>query len=208
MHLGEMKSLTEEICEKEIYPVSFFSRAFDLTNQMQDDLHRMEIAQIALFERQMKEHQAQILSVSRTDKQPEAYDPVPPPTPEPADEKNAMPPPYGNATRFPIPPPPVRESLLQPTRKPTIGKSENSLNERIEKKNLSDLRKAFTLNDRFHYCRELFGGDENVMNRTIAELNEKDSYNASVAYLKERFNWNFEDEIVAGFVFLLEKRFA
>lgn len=87
--------------------------------------------------------------------------------------------------------------------KPTI-----SLNEVLEKKNLSDFRKAFSLNDRFRFRRELFGGDEEKMNRAIRDLNELTTYEDSISYLHHQLQWNVDDAAVADFILLLEKRFS
>ena len=81
------------------------------------------------------------------------------------------------------------------------------LNDLLEKKNLSDFRKAFSLNDRFRFRRELFGGDEARLNKAINDLNELHSYEDSVTYLNNELKWNIEDEAVADFIKLLEKRF-
>ncbi|MBR2497715.1 MAG: hypothetical protein IKB63_05135, partial [Parabacteroides sp.] len=81
------------------------------------------------------------------------------------------------------------------------------LNDLLEKNNLSDFRKAFSLNDRFRFRRELFGGDEERMNKAIHELNNLHSYEDSMAYLNNELKWNIEDEAVADFIKLLEKRF-
>jgi hypothetical protein len=186
VHIGDLSALVEGIHEREIYPVSFFSQAFDLTYKIQHDLHQVEIAQIKLFEQQMKEHQAQILSIVRQpEKAPES--PVPPPLP------------LASPPSPPSPPPPLP---------PETEKEEHSLNASFKKKKIPDLRKAFSLNDRFRFGRGLFARDETLMNRTIAELNDLDSYQASVSYLKERFDWNMEAEDVADFLQLLEKRFS
>ena len=82
-----------------------------------------------------------------------------------------------------------------------------SLNDILEKKNLSDFRKAFSLNDRFRFRRELFGGNEEKMNKAISDLNDLSSYEESVTYLNKVLNWNIEDASVADFIKLLEKRF-
>lgn len=81
------------------------------------------------------------------------------------------------------------------------------LNDLLEKKNLSDFRKAFSLNDRFRFRRELFGGDESRMNKAINDLNDLHTYEDSVTYLNHELKWNIEDEAVADFIKLLEKRF-
>lgn len=89
-----------------------------------------------------------------------------------------------------------------------IASQNISFNEILEKKNLSDFRKAFSLNDRFYFRRELFAGDETRMNRVIAELNEIHTYEDSVTYLDQELKWNIEDKAVNDFVKLLEKRFS
>ena len=108
-------------------------------------------------------------------------------------------------------PNPVKESEA-----PVVGTSEKVisaerpglfLNDLLEKKNLSDFRKAFSLNDRFRFRRELFGGDEARMNKVINDLNDLHSYEDSVTYLNNELKWNIEDEAVADFIKLLEKRF-
>ena len=83
-----------------------------------------------------------------------------------------------------------------------------SLNEVIQKKFLADFRKAFSLNDRFRFRRELFGGDEGRMNEAISDLNELQSFEESITYLDKKLKWNVEDEAVADFIKLLEKRFS
>lgn len=90
----------------------------------------------------------------------------------------------------------------------TIATSNISLNEILEKKNLSDFKKAFSLNDRFYFRRELFAGDEARMNRVISTLNDIHSYEESVAYLDRELKWNIEDSAVSAFIKLLEKRFS
>ena len=77
----------------------------------------------------------------------------------------------------------------------------------MEKAKLTDLRKAFTLNDRFRFCRELFGGDEQQMNCVISELNETASYGQALVLLKNVTDWDFENDSVIDFLKLVERRF-
>ena len=95
-----------------------------------------------------------------------------------------------------------------PTETPTIKPQASSLNDLLERKNLSDFRKAFSLNDRFRFRRELFGGSEELMNQVIADLNEIKSYEASVAYIQQVIPGNGEESAMADFLQLIEKRFA
>ena len=106
-----------------------------------------------------------------------------------------------------IPPAKPEKPAEAPHKPITTEKQGVFLSDLLEKKNLSDFRKAFSLNDRFRFRRELFGGDEEKMNKAITDLNDIHSYEESVAYLNNELKWNIEDEAVADFIKLLEKRF-
>lgn len=304
-YIDKLKKLTENIYEREIYPVSFFSQAFDVTHKIQESLHLIETAQIELFEKQMKEHQAQIRNIQCIEKK---YEPVK--TTSSIDEKLLKSSSFDNSTQATLlkedhriteketmienknaeteyTPPIINERLPEAssfddstqvilsktdhhvTEKETITenkktettqifpsiedqslkespladnpeiipsetdlnianqevaltkKSEtqlpifekkpqtvaNSLDKKFEKKTLSDLKKAFTLNDRFRFCRELFSSNENLMNQTFSELNNIESYSDSIAYIKEHFDWNLEEEVAIEFISMIEKRF-
>lgn len=104
--------------------------------------------------------------------------------------------------------PPIEQPQQTATPTPLIGDRPGiSLHEILEKKNLSDFRKAFSLNDRFRFRRDLFGGDESRMNQAISELNDIQTYEDSITYLHQVLKWNIEDEAIADFIQLLEKRF-
>ncbi|MDO4703310.1 hypothetical protein [Tannerella sp.] len=200
-YLRRLTELTEQMRETAIYPVSFFNEAFDLTNRVREQFHSIEVAQIELFDRQIREHQAQISSVERPIGRPAAAtaEAVHPPVPA-ADEV----PPVPSAA-----PASVSRNTALPAASPSFrDKTEPSLNDKMEKTKLTDLRKAFTLNDRFRFCRELFGGDEQRMNRVVGELNETYSYEESLAHLKSVTDWDFENDSVLDFLKLVERRFV
>lgn len=115
-------------------------------------------------------------------------------------EEEVQPTPEDHSIARPVPP-------ISPEPTPTPSKATLSLNEILEKKNLSDFRKAFSLNDRFRFRRELFGGEEERMNRAISQLNDIHSYEESITFLHNELHWNIEDEAVADFLKLIEKRF-
>ncbi|MDR1407331.1 MAG: hypothetical protein LBJ23_04715 [Tannerella sp.] len=227
VRIRKLLKLTDEIYERDIYPVSFFSQAYDITGQIHESLKQMELAQIALFESQIKAHQAQIFSTTaHREKTPDAGErpaeraetperiiapTPPPPTPPPAvapvrqelsdtavPEKKEMPPVVHGPEDRPHTPPPAPPAAV-------------SLNDRAEgvarQKSAADLKKWLTLNDRFRFNRELFGGSESQMNLTIAELNRINSHDKVIAYLKSHFDWNYEEEIVADFLAIVEKCF-
>ena len=199
-HIRKLVELTEQMHETEIYPVSFFSESFDLIYKIQDRLHAMEMGQIELFDQKIREHQAQISSVDRPVRRMAVglMEAIHPPILA-TDERSSAP---------SVPPVPVSRNTAPPVASSSFReKAETSLNDKMEKAKLTDLRKAFTLNDRFRFCRELFGGDEQQMNRVISELNETASYGQELVLLKNVTDWDFENDSVIDFLKLVERRF-
>lgn len=175
----ELERSVASLDEAGIYPTPFFDRAFQLIRQIGEDLHALEKLQIDALYKRLEEHRRIMASIP-------AGSPTPSPDPGPSPAAPE------------IAPPPHAEAIPGGV----------SLNDALERKNLSDFRKAFSLNDRFRFRRELFDGDEEKMSRAIADLNGIHSYEESVAYLTTALNWNPEDAPVADFIKLLEKRFS
>ncbi|MDH6356294.1 hypothetical protein [Parabacteroides sp. PF5-9] len=222
LDIRELEKLISGMRESEVYPVSFFSQTFDLAQKLLNGLHELEADQVEQLRRQMEEHQRMIRSIpqERQEKRIEEKEQITTIASESKIEtdnqqiveislvsnqqaeeeiKEESP-----VTNLPIETEASIEMLLADA---VHEKTSVSLNEILEKKNLSDFRKAFSLNDRFRFRRELFGGDEEKMNRAIAELNELQTYEDSVTYLNQELQWNVEDEAVSDFIRLLEKRF-
>ncbi len=88
-----------------------------------------------------------------------------------------------------------------------IAKNNISLNDILEKKNLSDFRKAFSLNDRFRFRRDLFHNNENQMNQVISDLNQIGSLDQAIEYINQNLSWDMNSEPVVDFMKLLEKRY-
>lgn len=188
LDIRELEKKVAAMREAEIYPVSFFSQSFEMAHKILTDLHRLEAIQLEDLSRQMEEHRTRLSAMPRQEATEVPMVEIP--------EAEAP-----EAEAPPVDTPPTEAP-------PTAFKSSVSLNEILEKKSLSDFRKAFSLNDRFRFRRELFGGDEERMNRAIAELNEIHSYEESIAYLHNTLCWNIEDEAVADFLKRIEKRFS
>ncbi len=72
---------------------------------------------------------------------------------------------------------------------------------------LGDLKKVISLNDRFLFQRELFGGDAKKLDDTLNQLKTCSSLSDAMNFLNENFNWNWEDEPAILFREILEKRF-
>lgn len=219
LDIRELETLVAGMRDAEVYPASFFGQTFDLTHKILNELHSLEAVQIEVLRKQMEEHQALIQSIPHS-----VVVPVPPtPVPEKITLEPVIEVPVVVAqvketiVEIPEPELPVEEVVIlnsapvQPvevSHKLTVPEKPGLfLNDLLEKKNLSDFRKAFSLNDRFRFRRELFGGDEGRMNKAISDLNDISSYEDSITYLNDKLNWNIEDESVADFIRLLEKRF-
>ncbi len=102
---------------------------------------------------------------------------------------------------------PVQKTAEAPQPAPVMAKGNVSLNDLLEKKNLSDFRKAFSLNDRFRFRRDLFHGNEEQMNQVISDLNQIDSLDEALRFIDKNLSWDMNNETVADFIKLLEKRY-
>ena len=88
-----------------------------------------------------------------------------------------------------------------------ISRESPTINEVIEKKKMSDLRKAFNLNERYRYRKDLFGGSEEAMNKVITILNNRQSLDECIQFLEQKLHWDFNDPTVKDFIKILEMRF-
>ena len=186
LDIQKLETMVAKTRDAEIYPVSFFNQSFELAHNILKGLHALETHQIEQLRKQMEEHQMLI-------------DSIPDIVTSSIRTEVVMPPSSVEV---------VSATQSEKTEKPISNERTGLfLNDLLEKNNLSDFRKAFSLNDRFRFRRELFGGDEERMNKAINELNELHSYEDSISYLNDELKWNIEDEAVADFIKLLEKRF-
>lgn len=86
--------------------------------------------------------------------------------------------------------------------------SGTTLDDLIQRKLVTDIRKAISLNDRFRFKRELFANNEQIMSQTLDSINQFQTYSDALAFIKEKFDWDEENETVADFLSIVEKRFA
>ena len=95
----------------------------------------------------------------------------------------------------------------EPTPAPTPTPEPISPKAAVYGKAVSDIRQAISLGDRFLYQRELFGQNAELMQRTLAELNELGSFDEAVAYIN-RFGWDTESNSYQQFIVTLHRRFG
>lgn len=223
--IRELEKLVASMRDAEIYPVSFFSQAYTTTQKIVDNLQSIEADQLALFKEQMEKHRALVKKAERLEseaalvtqmqEQESSYEPVQemelPSVEELKEEESVAIPVEATVAAEKTVSEPAASLSSASSHTTTLEQSlphSISLNEVIQKKFLADFRKAFSLNDRFRFRRELFGGDEGRMNEAISDLNELQSFEESITYLDKKLKWNVEDEAVADFIKLLEKRFS
>lgn len=75
-------------------------------------------------------------------------------------------------------------------------------------KPVADIRQAISLGDRFLYQRELFGQNAELMQRTLTEINELQSFDEAMSYINSRFQWDTESNSYQQFVVSLHRRFG
>jgi hypothetical protein len=84
--------------------------------------------------------------------------------------------------------------------------SEPSLANILSNSKIEDLRQALSLAERFRFQRELFGGNGEKMNTTLAALNGMKLETEATAYLSA-FNWDDASECVAEFKQVVHRKF-
>ena len=111
-----------------------------------------------------------------------------------------------------VEPAPIPEPTPEPTPEPEpapapIVEEPASPKAAIYGKAVDDIRMAISLGDRFLYQRELFGQNAELMQRSLTELNELNSFEEALAYIS-RFNWDTESNSYQQFLVTLHRRFG
>jgi len=71
---------------------------------------------------------------------------------------------------------------------------------------VTDIRQAVSIGDRFLFQRELFGGNAEKLQQTLAELNALHSFDEAVEFI-ERFGWDKQSPTHELFLNVLRRRF-
>ena len=65
---------------------------------------------------------------------------------------------------------------------------------------LSDTAPLFSLNDKFIYIRELFGGDEKLFDKAMDNVAAFDSYDEAEGYFLSEYDWDPDNSVASGFL--------
>ncbi len=141
----------------------------------------------------LKEAQQQKAAAPVVEQKPVVEEPVIEPEPEPIVEEPVIEEPIIEPEPV-AEPEPVKEEVASP-HAALYGKA------------VDDIRLAISLGDRFLYQRELFGQNAELMQRTLAELNELHSFDEALNYIS-RFNWDTESNSYQQFIVTLHRRFG
>jgi hypothetical protein len=91
---------------------------------------------------------------------------------------------------------------------PEVAAEPMRLDEKLARESSRNLRKAFSLNDRFRFRRELFGNSDIEMSDTLNLVEAMSSYAEAVDYFMTDLQWDAENPEVAEFMAIIEKHFA
>ena len=82
----------------------------------------------------------------------------------------------------------------------------------LENTHIKDLRKAISINDKYLFINELFGGDESLYDRSIKQIQSYSILPEATFWiqreLKIKLNWSADNEVVQLFDQLVRRRFS
>lgn len=78
----------------------------------------------------------------------------------------------------------------------------------LAQREAQNLRKAYTLNDKFRFRRELFNNDDDLFGKTLDTLQQMQTYTQAVEYVENEFGWDLENEEVADFMATVKNHFS
>lgn len=141
--------------------------------------------------------------------QPEPEDAVEPEVPEP-EAPQPDPEPvalvYGPLYREPESEPEPETPTIPTT--PTAPEDPLRVDEKLQRHLSKDIRSALSINDRFRFRRELFGGSDTAMAQAFDAIEQMNSYADAEQYFIDRLGWNTESDEVAEFMALVRRHFS
>lgn len=81
------------------------------------------------------------------------------------------------------------------------------VDEVLSRNKSKDIYKAFTVNDKFRYRKELFCNSTAQYNEALNLISEMDSYEQAADYFLNNYGWDPENDCVKGFLKVVEQHF-
>lgn len=170
------------------------------------ELSREEIGEMTDLARQLYEHMIVIRS--------KAMEPV---KPAPAPERVVESEPRYEADNPEISPnqisliDSIEEIKKSETLNDTVAEGGESLSQRYGSQGIMDLVAAITINQKFSFISNLFGGDQAAYEGALAKLNAFSSFLEADEYIenviKDRYDWESNSPVVKDFTALIERKF-
>lgn len=105
--------------------------------------------------------------------------------------------------------PSVSETPQTVSNVPASGRDDTlRMDELLSRREAQDLRRAFTLNDKFRYRRELFGSNDALFADTLNTLSAMHNLNEALDFLYKDMGWDPEDDNVKDFVATITNHFS
>lgn len=101
----------------------------------------------------------------------------------------------------------VEESQPKTILKDSLSLEDKSLTSNLENQKIDDIRQAINIGDRFRFQRELFGGNGEVLNKTINYLNQLAKYSEAESFLKSKFGWTEDNTHAEEFLQIVKRRY-
>lgn len=86
--------------------------------------------------------------------------------------------------------------------------SEIRVDEMLSRKGASDLKRVFTLNDKFLFRKALFNQDDDKFAETLEQLASFDTFTRAKDYLINNLGWDLADENVDLFLSIIKPHYA
>jgi len=99
-------------------------------------------------------------------------------------------------------PEPAKEPVAETARREPLR-----VDEKLQRTLSRDLRKAFSINDRYRFMRELFNGSSDKMNRALDRIQAMSDYNQAEQYFYQECGWDSENDVVTEFMLVVRNHF-
>lgn len=102
----------------------------------------------------------------------------------------------------------VESTPVKSVLKDILSVEDNSLTNNLENQKIDDIRQAINIGDRFRFQRELFGGNGEVLNKTINYLNQLAKFSEAESFLKSKFGWTDDNIHAEEFLQIVKRRYV
>lgn len=169
-----------------------------IINRLERTLSSLE-EEVAYLRQQLEDLRQELEAASEPEKSEVENEPQPAPEPEPSVEPDTEPAPEPASEKA------APQSLADYYEQ---QRGQDTLQQSLGSRQHTDLQRSMSLNDRFRYQRELFEGDNALMNEVLTALADMPSYDEALAMLRVDFAWDEEQPAVTDFYAMLQQYYS